>query len=81
LNIFGFFDDKIAALYKRAASAEAVDPVNRQKIYDELSRAISEAQPVDFLVYYKDNFALADKVQGVEPGVNMLYNYQFWYPQ
>jgi peptide/nickel transport system substrate-binding protein len=81
LNIFGFFDDKIDALYKKAASAEAVDPVNRQKIYDELSRAISEAQPVDFLVYYKDNFALADKVQGVEPGVNMFYNYQFWYPQ
>jgi ABC-type transport system substrate-binding protein len=81
LNIFGFFDDKVDALYKKAASAEAVNPVNRQKIYDELSRAISEAQPVDFLVYYKDNFAMSDKVKGVEPGVNMLYNYQFWYPQ
>jgi len=81
LNIFGFFDDKVDALYKKAASAEGVDPVNRQKIYDELSRAISEAQPVDFLVYYKDNFALSNKVQGVEPGVNMLYNYQTWYQQ
>jgi ABC-type transport system substrate-binding protein len=80
-NIFGFFDDKVDALYKKAASAEAVDPVNRQKIYDDLSRAISEAQPVDFLVYYKDNFALSDKVKGVEPGVNMFYNYQTWYEQ
>jgi len=81
LNIFGFFNDKVDALYKRAASAEAVDPVNRQKIYDELSLAISEAQPVDFLVYYKDNFALSNSIQGIEPGVNMLYNYQFWYPK
>ena len=79
LNIFGFFDDKVDALYKKAASAEAVDPVKRQKIYDELSQAISDAQPVDFLVYYKDNFALADKVKGVEPGVNMFYNFQSWY--
>jgi len=81
LNMFGFFDDKVDAIYKKAASAEAIDPVNRQKIYDELAQAISEAQPVDFLVYYKDNFALADKIKGVEPGVNMLYNYQFWYEE
>jgi peptide/nickel transport system substrate-binding protein len=81
LNIFGFFNEKVDALYKKAASAEAVDPVKRQKIYDELSQAISEAQPVDFLVYYKDNFALADKVKGVEPGVNMFYNFQSWYTQ
>jgi len=81
LNIFGFFDDKVDALYKKAASAEAIDPVNRQKIYNELAQAISEAQPVDFLVYYKDNFALSGKLKGVEPGVNMLYNYQFWYEE
>ena len=81
LNIFGFFDDKVDALYKKTASAEAIDPVNRQKIYDELAQAISEAQPVDFLVYYKDNFALSDKINGVEPGVNLLYNYQFWYEE
>ncbi|MCX5992861.1 MAG: ABC transporter substrate-binding protein [Chloroflexi bacterium] len=81
LNIFGFFNEKVDALYKKAASAEAVDPVKRQKIYDELAQAISEAQPVDFLVYYKDNFALADKVKGVEPGVNMFYNFQSWYTQ
>ena len=81
LNIFGFFDDKVDALYKKTASAEAIDPVNRQKIYDELAQAISEAQPVDFLVYYKDNFALSDKIKGVEPGVNLLYNYQFWYEE
>jgi len=79
LNIFGFFNDKVDAIYKKAASSEAIDPVNRQKIYDELSQAISDAQPVDFIVYYKDNYALADKVKGVEPGVNMFYNYQLWY--
>ena len=81
LNIFGFFNEKVDALYKKAASAEAADPVKRQKIYDELAQAISEVQPVDFLVYCKDNFALSDKVKGVEPGVNMFYNYQSWYQQ
>jgi len=81
LNIFGFFDDKIDNLYKRASSAEAVDPVNRQKIYSELAMAVSDAQPVDFIVYYKDNFAFADKIKGIEPGVNMFYNYQSWYTE
>jgi len=81
LNIFGFFDDSVDALYKKASSAEAVDPANRQKIYDELSQTISDAQPVDFLVYYKDNFAYAGNIKGIEPGVNMLYNYQFWYTE
>ncbi|MDD5398247.1 MAG: ABC transporter substrate-binding protein [Dehalococcoidia bacterium] len=81
LNIFGFFDDKIDALYEKASSAEAVDPVNRQKIYDELSQAISEAQPVDFIVYYKDNFAFSNKIKGIQPGINMFYNYQSWYEE
>ncbi|MCX6001071.1 MAG: ABC transporter substrate-binding protein [Chloroflexi bacterium] len=81
LNIFGFFNEKVDALYKRALSAEAINPQSRQKIYDELAQAISEAQPADFIVYYKDNFALRSNIKGVEPGLNILSNYQFWYTE
>ncbi len=81
LNIFGFFNEKVDALYKRALSAEAINPQNRQKIYDELAQAISDAQPADFIVYYKDNFALRSNIKGVEPGINILSNYQFWYSE
>ena len=81
LNIFGFFDDKVDALYKRAQSAEAINPLNRQKIYDELAQEISDAQPVDVLVYYKDNFAFRSNIKGIEPGYNILSNYQFWYTE
>lgn len=78
-NLFGYFDEKIDALYKRAGSAEALNPEARKKIYSNLSKAISDAQPVDFLVFYKDNYVFRKDVKGVEPGINMLYNFQFWY--
>ena len=78
-NLFGYSDQKVDALYKRASSAEAVNPESRKKIYSDLAQAISEAQPVDFLVFYKDNYVFGKNVKGVEPGVNVLYNYQFWY--
>ena len=81
LNIFGFFNEKVDALYKRALSAEAINPQNRQKIYDELAQAISDAQPVDFVAYYKDNFAFRSNIKGIEPGYNILSNYQFWYTE
>lgn len=78
LNLFGFFNEEVDALYRKAKSAEAVNPENRRKIYAELSKIISDEQPVNFLVYYKDNCAFRG-VKGVEPGINILYNYQFWY--
>jgi ABC-type transport system substrate-binding protein len=81
LNIFGFFNEKVDALYKRASAAEAINPQNRQKIYDELAQAISDEQPVDILAYYKDNFAFRSDIKGVEPGYNFLSNYQFWYTE
>jgi len=81
LNIFGFYNEKVDALYKRALSAEAINPQNRQKIYDELAQAISDAQPVDILAYYKDNFAFRSNIKGIEPGYNILSNSQFWYTE
>jgi ABC-type transport system substrate-binding protein len=81
LNISGFYNEKVDALYKRALSAEAINPQNRQKIFDELAKSISDAQPVDFLVYYKDNFAFRSNIKGIEPGYNILSNYQSWYTE
>jgi len=77
-NLFGFFNDKVDALYQRVKSAEAVNPENRKQIYAEISKVISDEQPVNFLVFYKDNYAFRG-VKGVEPGVNVLSNFQSWY--
>ena len=78
-NLFGYSDPRVDALYKRARSVEAINPENRRQIYTELSQIISEAQPVDSLVFYNDNYAVSKDIKGIEPGVNWLYNYQFWY--
>jgi ABC-type transport system substrate-binding protein len=80
-NLFGYFNDKVDALYQRARSAEGVSPQTHKQIYTELSKTISDDQPVDFLVFYNDNYVFQNNVKGVEPGPNMLYNYQFWYLQ
>jgi peptide/nickel transport system substrate-binding protein len=78
-NLFGYYDARVDELYKRARSAEALNLEAKKKIYSDLSKMISDAQPVDFLVFYKDNYAFVKNVKGIEPGINMLYNYQFWY--
>jgi peptide/nickel transport system substrate-binding protein len=78
-NLFGYFNPKVDELYKRGKSIEGISQENRKKIYSELAQTISEAQPVDFLVFYKDNYVFGKGVKGVEPGINVLYNYQFWY--
>ncbi|MGA9047487.1 MAG: ABC transporter substrate-binding protein [Dehalococcoidia bacterium] len=80
-NLFGYFNDKVDALYQRARSAEGVSPQTHKQIYTELSKTISDDQPVDFLVFYNDNYVFQNNVKGVEPGPNMLYNYQVWYFQ
>ena len=51
----------------------------KPEIYTEIAKLISNEQPVDFLVFYKDNYAFRNNVKGVEAGVNLLYNNQFWY--
>jgi peptide/nickel transport system substrate-binding protein len=78
-NLFGYYDAKVDEMYNKVKSAAAVNPESRKKIYGDLAKAISDAQPVDFLVFYKDNYAFGSNLKGVEPGINMQYNYQFWY--
>ncbi|MBN1690243.1 MAG: ABC transporter substrate-binding protein [Dehalococcoidia bacterium] len=78
-NLFGYFDARVDELYKRANSVEGINPESRKQIYSELVQVITDAQPVDFLVFYKDNYVFSKNLKGVEPGINVLYNYQFWY--
>jgi peptide/nickel transport system substrate-binding protein len=78
-NIFGYFNDKADALFARAYSTEALTLDGKKKIYSDISKLISDDQPVDFLVFYKDNYAFRNNVKGVEPGIHMFYNNQFWY--
>jgi len=78
-NLMGFFNQKVDDLFARAKSIEALTIDGKKKIYREIARVISEEQPVDFLVFYKDNYAFRKDVKGVEPGINMFNNSQFWY--
>ena len=66
-------------LFQRAKSAEALDEKNRKAIYAELSRIISEEQPVDYLAFQLANAGFQKNVKGIEPGIRMGYNYHQWY--
>lgn len=78
-NLFGFFNEEADALFDRAGKAEALTLEGKKRVYGDIARLISDEQPVDFLVFYKDNYAFRKDVKGVEPGINMLNNSQFWY--
>ena len=78
-NLFGFFNEEADALFDRAGKAEALTLEGKKRVYGDIARLISDEQPVDFLVFYKDNYAFRKDVKGVEPGINMFNNSQFWY--
>jgi peptide/nickel transport system substrate-binding protein len=50
LNFFGYSNPDVDELFKRVQSEEALDKENRRKLYAEISRLLSEEQPLDFLV-------------------------------
>ena len=79
LNFFGYSNTEVDELFNRARSKEALDKNARQQIYAEMSRVLSEEQPVDFLVFNRANVGFQKNVMGIEPGVNMSYNYHLWY--
>jgi peptide/nickel transport system substrate-binding protein len=79
LNFFGYSNTEVDELFNRARSKEALDKNARQQIYAELSRVLSEEQPVDFLVFHRVNVGFQKNVMGIEPGINMGYNYYLWY--
>ncbi|MFC1967810.1 ABC transporter substrate-binding protein [Chloroflexota bacterium] len=79
LNFWGYFNEEVGELFRRVRSKEALEEEARRVIYTELSKAISEDQPVDFLAFQAANPAFLEKVKGIEPGINMGYNYHTWY--
>ncbi len=79
LNFFGYSSAEVDKLFNRARSKEALDKNTRRQIYAELSHAISEEQPVDFLVFSRVNSGFQKNVMGIEPGISMGYNYYLWY--
>lgn len=78
LNSFGFFNDQVDLLFKQIRSSEGLDKEDRARMYSELARLISEEQPVDFIVYTRGNRGFQKTVKGIEPGINMGYNYHMW---
>jgi peptide/nickel transport system substrate-binding protein len=79
LNFFGYSNPQVDELFNRIKSKEALDKTARQQIYAEMSRVLSEEQPVDFLVFNRANVGFQKNVMGIEPGIRMGYNYYLWY--
>ena len=79
LNFFGYSNAEIDELFERVRSKEALDEAARKQIYAEISRILSEEQPVDFLVFRRANIGFQKNVKGIEPGISMSYNYYLWY--
>ena len=79
LNFLGYSDNQVDELFKRVKSKEALDKGVREQLYAELSRLMSEEQPADFLAFQLANPGFQKNVKGIEPGINMGYNYHLWY--
>lgn len=78
LNSFGFFNSGVDDLFRKIRSKDGLDKEDRKKMYSELAGLISEEQPVDFIVYTRANTGFQNNVKGIEPGINMGYNYYLW---
>jgi peptide/nickel transport system substrate-binding protein len=79
LNFMGFNNEEVDELFELAQSKEALDKTKRAEIYTDISRLLSEEQPVDFLVFRMSNIGFQDNVKGIDPGVAITYNYYLWY--
>jgi len=79
LNYFGSSSSEVDRLFKRTKSKEALDTEERRQIYAELSYVLSEEQPVNFLIFHRANQGFQKNVKGIEPGLNMGYNYHLWH--
>jgi len=79
LNFWGYFNPQVDELFQRVKSKEALDEKVRQELYAELSRIMSEQQPVSFLAFQMATPGFQKNVKGIEPGIRMGYNYHLWY--
>ncbi|MBA7615003.1 Oligopeptide-binding protein AppA [subsurface metagenome] len=79
LNFWGYSNNPVDELFQRVKSEEALDEKVRKQLYTELSYLIAEEQPVNFLAFQLANAGFQKNVKGIEPGINMGYNYHLWY--
>ncbi len=79
LNFWGYSGAQVDELFKRIRSKEALDEEVRKELYAELSQLVSEEEPVNFLAFQLANTGFQKNVKGIEPGINMGYNYHLWY--
>jgi len=79
LNFWGYFNTHVDELFKRVKSEEALDENVREQLYAELSRLVSEEEPVNFLAFQLENHGFQKNVKGIEPGINIGYNYHLWF--
>jgi len=79
LNFWGCFNTQIDEFFQRVKSKEALDEKVRKELYAELSWLVSEEQPVNFLAFQLANYGFQKNVKGIEPGINIGYNYHLWY--
>ncbi|MFC2013432.1 ABC transporter substrate-binding protein [Chloroflexota bacterium] len=79
LNFWGYSSAGVDELFQRLKSEEALDEGARKRLYAELSRVVSEEQPADFLAFQLATPGFQNVVKGIEPGINMGYNYHLWY--
>ncbi|MBA7613801.1 Oligopeptide-binding protein AppA [subsurface metagenome] len=79
LNFWGYSGAQVDELFKRVKSKEALDEEVRKELYAELSQLVSEEEPVNFLAFQLANTGFQKNVQGIEPGINIGYNYHLWY--
>ena len=79
LNFWGYSNNQVDELFQRIKSEEALDEGARKQLYAELSQLVAEEQPVNFLAFQLANAGFQKNVRGIEPGINMGYNYHLWY--
>ncbi len=79
LNFWGYSNSQVDELFQRIKSEEALDEEVRKQLYAELSQLVAEEQPVNFLAFQLANAGFQKNVKGIEPGINMGYNYHLWY--
>jgi ABC-type transport system substrate-binding protein len=79
LNFWGYSNSPVDELFQRIRSEEALDEGARKQLYAELSQLVAEEQPVNFLAFQLANAGFQKNVKGIEPGINMGYNYHLWY--
>jgi peptide/nickel transport system substrate-binding protein len=79
LNFWGYSDPRVDELFIEVRSKEALNSEVRKEIYAELSQIIADDQPAIFLSFPRGNHGFQAKVEGIDPGMRLGWNYHKWY--